>query len=332
MKRSLICILAGAMLLSLAACGGKENAPPPPDHSVVDGTPDAPPKEPDTPNVPDTPTVPDTPEPPADGGKVEDGVEDGKEEDVPENSAAGDSPAPVTEVQASHTDVTFRSAGSSFRLRPQEITGAYTARFASEDETIATVDENGRVAAVSPGTTHVTMEVEQAGERWTFSCIIRCIWKEEAPAAPEEPTGPEEPEVPVDTPPADSGVDLAAFYETITGQYEFGRLQAFEGDLLANYYPGLENISTNQLLVMGVMMTFNNGEFCLAEVSDSGDVETVKGIFQARIQYMIDGGAWYPGPTAQWTSNSRVVSNGNYVMMVVHENCEEIVEAFQALF
>ena len=76
MKRSLICILAGAMLLSLAACGGKENAPPP-DHSVVDGTPDAPPKEPDTPNVPDTPTVPDTPEPPADGGKVEDGVEDG---------------------------------------------------------------------------------------------------------------------------------------------------------------------------------------------------------------------------------------------------------------
>ena len=40
------------------------------------------------------------------------------------------------------------------------------------------------------------------------------------------------------------------------------------------------------------------------------------------------GGAWYPGPIEQWTNNSRVVSNGNYVMMVVHENCDDIVSAF----
>ena len=72
--------------------------------------------------------------------------------------------------------------------------------------------------------------------------------------------------------------------------------------------------------------------FCLAEVTDSRDVETVKGIFQTRIQQMIDGGAFYPGPTEQWTNNSRVVSNGNYVMMVVHENCDDIVNAFQELF
>ncbi|MCI8808382.1 MAG: hypothetical protein HFF21_09675, partial [Oscillospiraceae bacterium] len=44
------------------------------------------------------------------------------------------------------------------------------------------------------------------------------------------------------------------------------------------------------------------------------------------------GGAWYPGPTEQWQNNSRVVSNGNYVMMVVHENCDDIVAAFNALF
>ena len=45
-----------------------------------------------------------------------------------------------------------------------------------------------------------------------------------------------------------------------------------------------------------------------------------------------DAGAWYPGPTEQWKNNSRVVSNGNYVMMVVHENCDAIVDAFNALF
>ena len=44
------------------------------------------------------------------------------------------------------------------------------------------------------------------------------------------------------------------------------------------------------------------------------------------------GGAWYPDPTEQWKNNSRVVSNGNYVMMVVHENCDDIVSAFNDLF
>ena len=44
------------------------------------------------------------------------------------------------------------------------------------------------------------------------------------------------------------------------------------------------------------------------------------------------GGAWYPIPTMMWDENSRVVSNGNYVMMVIHENCDEIVSQFNALF
>ena len=67
-------------------------------------------------------------------------------------------------------------------------------------------------------------------------------------------------------------------------------------------------------------------------------VDTVKAIFQARIDRMsgADGdgmpGAFYPGPTEQWLNNSRVVSNGNYVMMVVHESCDDIVSAFNALF
>ena len=64
---------------------------------------------------------------------------------------------------------------------------------------------------------------------------------------------------------------------------------------------------------------------------------TVKAILQARIDYMVGdgenpGGAWYPEPTEQWKNNSRVTSNGNYVMMVVHENCDDIVSAFNKLF
>lgn len=146
-----------------------------------------------------------------------------------------------------------------------------------------------------------------------------------APAPSPEPT------------PAPAGMDLAAFYADITGRYEFGLLELASGDLLDGYYAGLTGIETEQCLVYICGMSMNNGEFGLVQVKSSGDVAAVKAIFQARIDYMAGdgngpGGAWYPMAMDQWENNSRVVSNGNYVMMVVHENCDEIVSQFNTLF
>ena len=33
-----------------------------------------------------------------------------------------------------------------------------------------------------------------------------------------------------------------------------------------------------------------------------------------------------------WQNNSRIVSNGSYVMLVVNQNCDAIVNDFNALF
>ena len=74
------------------------------------------------------------------------------------------------------------------------------------------------------------------------------------------------------------------------------------------------------------------GELVLVQVSDSADVDAVKEILQTRIDNMVNGGAWYPEPTRVWSENSRIVSNGSYVMMVVNEDCDAIVEEFNALF
>ncbi len=132
-------------------------------------------------------------------------------------------------------------------------------------------------------------------------------------------------------------VDLAAFYSSVTSQYEFGFLELASAELMDGFYPGLSAIAAEQRLVYITQMSMNNGEFGLVQVKNSADVAAVKAVFQARIDYMVGdgngpGGAWYPGPTEQWKNNSRVVSNGNYVMMVVHENCDDIVAAFNALF
>lgn len=142
---------------------------------------------------------------------------------------------------------------------------------------------------------------------------------------------------PEPTPTPASKVDLAAFYASVTSQYEFGFLELASKDLLDGLYPGLSGIGAEQRLVYIIQMSMNNGEVGLVQVKNSADVAAVKAIFQARINYMVGDeenkpGAWYPGPTEQWRNNSRVVSNGNYVMMVVHENCDAIVSQFNALF
>lgn len=79
-------------------------------------------------------------------------------------------------------------------------------------------------------------------------------------------------------------------------------------------------------------------EIALVEVANAADVETVKAIFQARIDYQtIDNGsgnpgAWYPATVEEWQNNSRIVSNGNFVMLIVWNDCDQIVEDFNALF
>ena len=132
-------------------------------------------------------------------------------------------------------------------------------------------------------------------------------------------------------------VDLAAFYSSVTSQYEFGFLELASAELMDGFYPGLSAIAAEQRLVYITQMSMNNGEFGLVQVKNSADVAAVKAVFQARIDYMVGdgngpGGAQYPMAMEQWEQNSRVVSNGNYVMMVVHENCDDIVAAFNALF
>ena len=132
-------------------------------------------------------------------------------------------------------------------------------------------------------------------------------------------------------------MDLQAFYDAIVGKYEFGMLELADSGLLDQTYAGLTGVSTEQMLVYVCMISINTGEFGLVQVKDSKDVDTVKAIFQARINYMVGdgngpGGAQYPMSMDQWENNSRIVANGNYVMMIVHENCDDIVNEFNALF
>ena len=244
-----------------------------------------------------------------------------------------DEPQAEASLSLDTNDFTLFSAGSSHTLKATVQPSGQKVTFASGNEKVATVDQNGKVTAVAPGTAKITVT---AGDL-TATCIVRCRWEESKPSdggGSSSSSGnsgssstPETPESPTD-----NKVDLSAFYTTESGKYEFGMITLADAELAANVYPGLFDIASEQCLPYINMMTMNTSEIVLVQVTNSSDVDKVKSILQSRIDAQVEGGAWYPSAIEAWQNNSRIVSNGNYIMMVVHESCDSIVSDFNALF
>lgn len=230
----------------------------------------------------------------------------------------------------SRTGFTLFSAGSSYTLKADGVPSGIKVTFQSGNPDVATVDENGKVVAVKPGNTKITVT---AGDQ-KATCVVACRWEEEKPSTGggSGSTGGSGSGGSTTPDPQPSKVDLAAFYSSVSSKYSMPHLTLADSDLMNNYYAGLSSIATEQCKVYINMMSMNMGEMAVVQVKNSGDVAKVKSIFQARIDSMVNGGAWYPEPTRIWSEESRVVSNGNYVMMVVGEDCDSIVKDFNALF
>ncbi len=139
-------------------------------------------------------------------------------------------------------------------------------------------------------------------------------------------------------------VDLAAFYDELYQKlFPVDENGEFTGpaaeniaempELLDTFYPGLSAIDTWQKYVLMPMISAVPYEVVLIEVMNSEDVEAVKAILQARIDSQTDPAAMnYPMITENWEMNSRIVVNGNYIMLVATEYVDAFVEAFNAQF
>ena len=165
-----------------------------------------------------------------------------------------------------------------------------------------------------------------------------------APEAPED----QEPEVPApgdgeNTAPegGEAQIDLTGFYNTLREENTWPELMDLAdesmAELLESYYPGLSEIPAKQRGVYIAAIAAAVGEIALVEVEDAGDVQAVKDIFQARIDYQVGddsnpGGAWYPETIEGWKTKSHIVSSGNYVMLAVGDSAAAAVERFEGLF
>lgn len=327
MKRRVFALTLALSMVLLAACGPKGEDNSSGDQSSSTGSnSDMSTMAPDgSTSIPDS-SSPDASQP------------DGSQPDGSGSTSSDSSQPPVDEPQAqaslslNRSDFTLFKAGATFQMKAKADPAGGALTWKSSDESVATVSDKGLVTALAVGNATITVTDSETG--LTASCIVRCNWEEQKPeeGGPADGSDSSSGSSSGDTSTPAGNVDLSAFASDIMGQYEFGMLQLLDADLMEQLYPGMGAVSAEQKLIYGTLMTMNNGEFGLVQVKDSKDVDTAKSIFQTRIDGMINGGAWYPEPTRIWTENSRVVSNGNYVMMVVHENCDAIVDAFNALF
>ena len=317
MKKKIMTLTLALAMALLAACGGGASSSTP---NGSGSQPDASVTEPDQ-SAPD--------------GSGDTSAPDASEPDASEPDGSGDtSVVPLPDdptLSLNRADFTLFTAGSTFQLKASPAGGSLT--WTSSDESVATVSDNGTVTAVAVGTATITAKDASTG--LTATCIVRCDWEDEAPenggssSSGDTSTGGSS---------SSASVDLQAFFDTINADYEMPFMMEMDSAALDSYFPGLSALSTQQLVAYQCALSPSPaGDVVLVQLTNSSDVNTVKELFQARIDYMTgaDGGqpgAWYPGPTEMWLNSSRIVSNGSYVMLVVNENCDAIVDAFNALF
>ena len=129
-------------------------------------------------------------------------------------------------------------------------------------------------------------------------------------------------------------VDLAAFCADKAAEYGWDEnyLADIEGELLENYYPGLGDIPTKQMVAKAPMMSFVVNEVVFLQCENEEDAAKAAAILQERIDTQAEGGAWYPESMEAW-GRGQVIQQGTYVAMIASaEHQEDWPDSFNALF
>ena len=122
--------------------------------------------------------------------------------------------------------------------------------------------------------------------------------------------------------------DLEQFLWAIAEAYDFPGLDAEPpAEWVSQYYPGLADVPTEQCIVAMAIMSPPVCQIVLVQVTDNSDVQRVRDILDARIAYMIEHDS--PYNTENWR-NAHVEVEGNYIMMIAHAHCDDIVADFNA--
>ena len=135
--------------------------------------------------------------------------------------------------------------------------------------------------------------------------------------------------------PAKEAPDLNQFYEDFMsslGEDNQPAMMDVEADLVPQVYPGLEAYKLKQSVLKTPMISAVAFELALVELEDASKAQEVADIFQARIDYQVEAGAFYPATAESW-EKAQVITQGAVVALIcAGEEQDQAVEAFNKLF
>lgn len=128
--------------------------------------------------------------------------------------------------------------------------------------------------------------------------------------------------------------DIAEIYASMEKDCDWwteGYMVDIEEEMLDMYYPGLREISSEQLIVKTAAMSAVANEVALIKCGSAEDADKAAEIFQARIDYQVGddeniGGAFYPESIESW-KRAAVLRQGNCVAMVAVDGKQEDLKA-----
>ena len=129
-------------------------------------------------------------------------------------------------------------------------------------------------------------------------------------------------------------VDLKSFYSKLAKEYKWSEddMVGLTDDLLDNYYPGLKDLSTKQLIAEVPQMSSKVNELAFVECKSEADAQKAQKIFQRRMDDQAAGGAMYPETLAAW-KKAKVCVNGRYAALIASADHQSAIEKeFTGLF
>ena len=101
---------------------------------------------------------------------------------------------------------------------------------------------------------------------------------------------------------------------------------------LESLYPGLTAVETKQLVAYQPPVSGFGCELAMVEVANAADAETVRGIFQARVDGFANDTAYPENAPPAWKNNAAVTVNGSYVVLGVLPEDTDLPPVFKAEF
>lgn len=132
-------------------------------------------------------------------------------------------------------------------------------------------------------------------------------------------------------------VDLKAAYDAAIaavneelGDNAPALLETTDMEMLNGYYTGIKDVALKQCVAFQ-SPTGTSCEVVMVEVENAADAETVRQIFQTRVDNMAND-TTYPEEAGMWKNNATVSVNGSYVVLEVLPDGCTVPDAFLAKF